>query len=405
MARQHAWFRRPAWVGAMAALSGFGAACAPNQGVPSGAPVLYEIKIIQSGATVTTITADTPDCPADGGNISGTMCAPTASALDLVRTGPAPICRSAANNTWCRCNANPTPAAAPSAQSCTDGGATDAGGGDAGAAPDAADASADAADAPAMLGGTWDCSAFSPTAQPLFVFDRLLDSKPLDPGDAAALTQIASVTVTPPAAMPVAVAANYASNGSPNETLFSLFTFRADGPSLFFSGDPALPVNSIVRLTLDATKVLAKDGKTPFTATGTLGGGSLAFTTGGFSASISTPPTEASPADAGACTPPPTVVKPDQTPVTITFTNIVDPSAIAANVTVSATPVAGGAGTPVPFDAASTDGLNVTLTPHMNWPASSVITVTLAATAADVLGEQLGAAGAPPAATFTTGAM
>ena len=119
-----------------------------------------------------------------------------------------------------------------------------------------------------------------------------------------------------------------------------------------------------------------------------------------FMGSVSSPPTTALPADAGACTPAPTTVTPDMTPATATFNDAIanaaadgsfDVTAFAMqHITVTATPVAGGASALVPFTASTTDGFNVAITPDANWPASSNITITIDATAPNAVGDPLG---------------
>ncbi len=181
---------------------------------------------------------------------------------------------------------------------------------------------------------------------------------------------------------------------------------RVDGPSLLFAGKPELPASSTVTTTLDKTKVRAKDGKTPFTGPGFFAAGSLTYTTGSFGASLTMPPTTPPAADAGVCTPPPTTVTPDMTPATATFNNLVDPTVIAGHVTITAVSLASGASSTVAVSATSMDGLNVSIAPAMNanWPASSTITITIDATAPDLVGDTLGAAVSAPG-VFTTSAM
>lgn len=282
---------------------------------------------------------------------------------------------------------------------CTDGGTPDAG--------TTPDASVDAS----TLTGTFNCPLFSPNSIALFVFDRLLDTGPLDPGDAGGVTTAATVTVTPTPAVPVVMSADYASNGSPNEVVFPLLgDFRSDGPSLLFSATPPPSTGSAVTIALDGTQVRAKDGKTPFTGMGLLAQGVFTFSVQ-FMGSVSSPPTTMLPADAGACTPAPTTVTPDMTPATATFNDAIanaaadgsfDVTAFAMqHITVTATPVAGGAPAAVPFTASTTDGFNVAITPDANWPASSNITITIDATAPDAAGDPLGSIAST---SFTTSA-
>jgi hypothetical protein len=402
MKRLFPQIERPILVGLAAALAAFGAACSPNQGVQPGAPVLTEIDIVENPYTATSVTSipsAVADCPTGvasdgGGTIDGatgtTPAAATGGMCDP--TVAVPICRQVSAKNWCRCVAN-SPPSAPPASTCTDAGAPDA-------AAAVADAAVDAgsSDAAAPLGGTWNCDPFAPTSVALFVFDRLLDTAPFDTGDGGGSPNVATTMVSPTPPNPVTVTVDYASNGSPNEIIFPLLgDFRSDGPSLLFAGQPTLPTASAFTVTLDPTKVRAKDGKTAFTGTGFFKAGSLTYTTAAFMASITAPPTTPLAADAGACAIPPITVTPDMTPATITFNDLVDPTAIAAHVTITATSATG----PIAFTATSADGLNVSITPKADWPASSTITITLDPTATDLDGD---AVGAVVPATFTTSA-
>jgi hypothetical protein len=404
MKRLFPQIERPVLVGLAAALATLGAACSPNQGVQPGAPVLTEIDIVENPYTATSVTsipsaaADCPTgAPSDGGGAAdaapgSTMAAATGGMCDP--TVAVPICRQVSANNWCRCVAN-TPPSPPPASTCTDAGTSDAGAAVADAAVDAGSAASDAA---APLGGTWNCDPFAPTSVALFVFDRLLDTAPFDTGDGGGSPNVATTMISPTPPNPVTVTVDYTPNGSPNEIIFPLLgDFRSDSPSLLFAGQPTFPTASAVTVTLDPTKVRAKDGKTAFIGTGFFKAGSLTYTTAGFSDSITPPPTTPLAADAGACAIPPTTVTPDKTPATITFNNLVDPTAIAAHVTITATPVTG----PIAFTATSMDGLNVSITPTDNWPASSTITITVDATATDLDGD---AVGAVQTVTFTTSA-
>src|SRR5262249_20100450 len=158
-----------------------------------------------------------------------------------------------------------------------------------------------------------------------------------------------------------------------NEVIFPLLgDLRVDGPSLLVSGTPALPAavpdGTTITMNLDGTKVLAKDGKTTFDGSALFKGG-FTFKVAPFGASFTAMPTPpAGDPDAG---PPPTDVAPDMTPVVATFTNLVDPDATKALITVSAMPKAGGASAAVDADISSGDGLNFKIVPKANWPASS----------------------------------
>jgi hypothetical protein len=378
-------FPRLEVLGLTAALALAGA-CTPNTSVKPGAPVLIEMSVIESSATgpvVTTFTSSAVECPT--GAATGGMCDPAA-----------PTCRQTDASNWCHCVAN-GPAPMPA---CTDGGAPDGGTPDGGATPDAS-----------TLTGTFDCHLFSPNSMALFVFDRLLDTGPLDPGDAGGVTTAATASLTPTPAVPVVLSADYAANGSPNEVIFpTQHDFRSDGPSLLVSPSPAFSSGSAVSIALDGTQVRAKDGKTPFTGMGLLAQGVFTFSVQ-FTGSLASPPTTALPADAGACTPAPTTVTPNKTPATATFNTAigsaaadgsVDVTVLAAHITITATPVAGGAPAAVPFTAFSADGFTLTITPKDPWPASSNITIAIDATAPDAAGELLGSVAST---SFTTSAM
>ncbi|HEY6474940.1 MAG TPA: Ig-like domain-containing protein, partial [Polyangia bacterium] len=107
-------------------------------------------------------------------------------------------------------------------------------------------------------------------------------------------------------------------------------------------------------------------------------------------------------ADAGMPT-----VPADMTPVTITFSAPVDlaKDVIDIRITANGTPLTiitmvPDAGAPGAILAASPTPTTITLTPIDTWPANSPISVTVAATATDLLGDEL-----PTAAgrSFTTG--
>jgi hypothetical protein len=239
----------------------------------------------------------------------------------------------------------------------------------------------------------------------LYTFDRLLDTNPFVTNDAGSLSNAALPPVfVPPPPTPVSLTGDYAPNGSPDLLIFHYYSLRAEGPSLLFTGAPTFPTNTAVTITLDKTNVLAKDGRTPFTGMNLLGDGAISFVTQPLSVIVTRPPPPT--ADAGADAP----VVPDMTATTVTFNNIVcpqiaggkfDATEISKHITVTAVPALPAA---VTFDFACTDGSDVTVTPHTTWPASSMITIAVDATAADILGDTLGAAGAMTA-SFKTEAM
>jgi hypothetical protein len=71
---------------------------------------------------------------------------------------------------------------------------------------------------------------------------------------------------------------------------------------------------------------------------------------------------------------------------------------IAKHITITAIPPAVP---PVTFTTSSMDGLNVSIVPDANWPASSLITLTIDDSAPDLVGDTLGA---PVLGSFTTSA-
>ncbi|HXJ19764.1 MAG TPA: Ig-like domain-containing protein [Polyangia bacterium] len=368
----------------LAAVLGGGGACTPNNSVKPGAPVLIQVSIVQAGSPVTNIPPGEPACTAMAGDPCHTDAATT-------------MCQQAATSVWCQCVANPAPMAP--GPSCTDAGAagatgtTDAGGADAGAAGGMGGA-ADNGDA-SPPDGTWSCNPFSTSSSVMFVFDRLLDGEPLVAADGGTTTAGATMTA---GATPIVYTTDYASNGSPGELIFGspyiLNDVRSVGPNIFVMPAPALPAASVVTTALVPSMVLAKDGKTEFTDNGQFGGGMVTFATAPFSASITPPSPPPLPADAGACAAPNTTVALDAT-ATITFTSLVDPTALMSAVTVTA------GGTAVPFTLTSMDNLNVTVAPMDMWPANSTITITVAAAATDMNGEMLGT---PVTQDFMTGA-
>ncbi len=285
--------------------------CSEDQGVKPGAPVLIQLSILESGGSPVDITSDTPMCEtgtasdagtsdagaatdagataSDGGADAGATAATDGGADASAEAGaPAPmsipdepaatgaacdpkkhgVCKLDAAN-WCRCNAN--------------------------------------ADDNTM--GMWNCDPFAPTSVVIATFDRLLDTDPLDPGDGGQTSRddIAMLTAMPTPAKPVSSATDYSSTGATSGSVFNalgpyyFMNYRSGGPSLQIGGAPALPTSSKVTITLDPTKVMAKDGKTAFTATGMLANGSLTFTTAAFQASIGVPTAPPPPpADGGA---------------------------------------------------------------------------------------------------------
>jgi hypothetical protein len=200
--------------------------------------------------------------------------------------------------------------------------------------------------------GAWSCPPFGVVSAVIAVFDRLLDTVPLTP--------------LPPAP---------GMDPDPGRTDFPLFgqflfgSFRANGPSLFSAPQPAFPSGATVTVTLDGTKVRAKDGATAFTGTGLLQDGVLRFNTAPLSVSFADP----DPAT-------------DPVAVTATFSNFVDPVAVDMTTTATAT------GTDIRVEG---DGDGVTLTivpsaPATAWPAGATVVITMTAATPDAAGGTLG---------------
>lgn len=398
-------FPRIEVLGLTAALALVGA-CTPNNSVKPGAPVLVSLSIVENGgATITTVTPTTGFCA--GAPQEGGPCDPVADA----------VCESVTTHNLCRCVPPPPPMSPPPA---SDAGAADA------ARPDGSSAVSDAsasdaaatkdsgADAASTLTGTWTCS-FAPTAVVLYTFDRVLDTNTFMANDAGSLLNAALPPVFVPAPKaPVSLTGDYASNGSPDLFVFKFYSFRAAGPSFLFAGAPTFPTSTNVTITLDKNNVLAKDGRTAFTGMNLLLDGAISFVTQPLIVAVTTPPPPPKAADAGADAAAPTDVVPDMTAATVTFNNLVcpklpngkfDATEIAKHITAASGPPGSTVQTlPIAVDIAAVDGFNVTVTPHTTWPASSSVSISVDATAADILGDTLGSVFTtmPP---FPTGAM
>jgi hypothetical protein len=377
-----------------------GAGCSPKSDVQPGAPVLLLMTIAESGG-VTDITGGEPACSTQAKE--GAKC-------DAMKDDP--LCQSA--KSWCRCRPN-----------------------------DPTDPMSDS---------SWTCQ-FEPTSMVLAAFDRLLDTEPLDYDQkkAAGRTDVAKITAAP-GKPPEETVTDYAANGSEIALIFKLLANTFHGPHLIISGSPALPSGSAITVTLDKTKVRAKDHASLFVGSGAIKDGVLSFATAPFAASIGVPMAEPPPpvdagseADGGASDAPaeagsdggasgdgstdggaldalasdaaaetapppqPLPVMAGMQSVTIGFNNLTDQAQIIAQVTVTVD------GKPFSdFDIAATDAMNPTdparayaVTPKMgvsgapgaSWPAGSVITITVGAAAADLQGVTLGA---PASATFVT---
>jgi hypothetical protein len=275
--------------------------CSEDRGVKPGAPVLTQLTIVEQGSTPTNINADTPMCEtgistdagadaggadggtdaggadagADGGGAaivtdggvdgsadSGADAAAEAAAPMSVPDEPAAtgaacdpakhgVCKKGEAD-WCRCLADPNDMT--------------------------------------MTMGIWNCEPFAPLSVVVATFDRLLDTDPLDPGDAGNTSRddIATFTAVPPPPKAVSTVTDYSSTGSSTGAVFNVYgpmffnNFRSGGPSLQVGASPAMPADATVTITLDPTKVRAKDGKMAFAAMGMLANGSLRFKTAPF---------------------------------------------------------------------------------------------------------------------------
>jgi hypothetical protein len=366
-------------LGLTAALA-LGGSCSTNNSVKPGAPVLTEMVIVDNG-TPYTITPSTPVCPSTV--VEGAMCnAQTDTPCQLVAGADG---STVTNQNWCRCRG---------ASQCPEF------------------SSVLGFTVPTM--STWNCGPFAPSTSFIAMFDRLLDTAPFEAADGGPLTNVATVEPSLPVSQLDAV---YTPNGAPEyddagnfKTLLYAIYYCAygvndKGPNLAMVPDPELPTGTTVTIALDKTNVRAKDGRTPFSGTGTLLDGQLTFQTAAFDATVAVPTAPADAAapatgDGGAAdggAPGPVPVPADMTPVTITFTGPVDVTKDVVDIKIEVNgttqlPIVlmqpdGGASNDVV--AASPTPNTITLTPVGTWPANSSIAVTVTATATDLLGDQL----------------
>ena len=334
-----------------------GAACEPNHDVPPGPPELKEFTIIVGGTTPTTITENTPECPAT---------LPTMPACNPVGDPPDGLCWQAPMSNWCNC------------------------------LPDPADATG--------MAFAWDCAPFTNVSAVIAVFDRLLDTVPFDPAGVMDVVTTMAGTGAPV----ISLLTDYSSTGQADGLIFNLFgpfffgNFRGNGPSLFSVPQPEFPSGTTVTVSLQAAKVRAKDGTTPFTGKGLLQGGNLVFTMATFSAVVVAakpfmPETADTPEMAATdamvaftnfadndlpCGPP----TPDMTDV--------DPPLciVAAHITATAN------GAPVMIDVASGDGHTYTVIPMGGaaWPTGAAVVITVDAATTNLLGQPIDAAVSEP---------
>ncbi len=386
--------------------------CSPNNSVPPGAPVLTQLTILETGATPTNITGTTTDCT--GAPKTGDMCRLADNVVEGVVVDKADQTCRVGNSTWCRCVGMDT--------------------------------------------GMWDCDPFAPLSVVIATFDRIIDTDPIDPGDAASRSDIATIMSLPPPPSTVTTATDYSSTGSAQGVVFNVYgpayfgNFRSSGPSLQVIAEPAMPTGAAVTIALLKDKVLAKDGHTQFTGPGLLADGTIAFETAPFAAQITVPtapPPDAS-ADAGADAsdadasdagadaedsaadapvdagvdagavdagapevaaddaaneagtadamanadagppPPPEPGAPvpaslNTTPVTISFNNLVDATAIEAFITITED---GQSFTAFKIDSSKAPTFSIT--PNTAWAAGKTYVVQVDKKAADVVGDTLG---------------
>jgi len=323
-----------------------GAACTPNNGVKPGAPELIEFTVVRTGGSATTVTPDTPDCAT--GQVTGDACHPTGVMADAADGGmndadlpPDTLCRQAMDMHWCTCVADGTD---PSV-------------------------------------GAWNCDKFTNVIAVVAVFDRLLDTAPLDPGTATTVDDVMRTSVSS-GAPSFTLATDYSSTGDAKGLIFNLFgpaffgNFRGDGPSLFSMAAPGFPSGATITVTLNGDKVRAKDGHTLFKGSGPLLGGTLVFATAPFSAALA----------------PPDAMAMDPNAATLAFTNVADPM---GHVTATSN------GAAISIDVTDTgDGMTFAVTPMGGgaWPTGATIVITVDGTTQNALGQTIDM---PATLTFT----
>jgi hypothetical protein len=204
--------------------------CDVDNSVKKGAPVLVTLTIVDPSGARTNLASDTPACAV--GAKEGDTCDPTVAA---VCTTPSSLCHCDAPDAMCF-----------------------------------------------PKKGLLTCS-YAPMSTVVATFDRLIDTKPLTPGGS---TDVVDLTATPTTT--AKASADYTANGSAVGLVFPAF-FHINGPFLTISGVPAFPTDASVTATLKPAIVRAKDGKTAFSGTGALAGGSVVFKTTAFSAGITVP--------------------------------------------------------------------------------------------------------------------
>jgi hypothetical protein len=238
---------------------------------------------------------------------------------------------------------------------------------------------------PMMRMGTWNCDPFVGVISVIAIFDRLLDTAPLDLDDPANSPADIATATAGTAATAVPVLTDYGSNGSPTGLVIPLFAqaflgnFRTEGPSLFTVAEAGFPSASTITTRLNSDKVLAKDGTTPFVGKGALLDGIVKFATAAFTATVTPPDTSA--------------MSMDTNTVTVSFSNVVDVATVTPHVTATVN------GAAAAITVAQVNEVTLAITPVVPWPAASMVTITVDAATPSLSGETLGAAVSQPFVT------
>jgi hypothetical protein len=335
---------------ALAAALVSGAACTPNQSVKPGAPELIEFIIVQTGPrpSTTVITPDTTECPT--AVVGGEACLPMGALADVADGGmfdadvpPDTLCRQANAMNWCTCVAGMDP-----------------------------------------MVGTWQCPLFASVVAVIAVFDRVLFTEPLAPeGGAAGRFDLVTASSGP-------LQTDYSATGQRDGFIFNLIgplfgNFRGDGPSLLSLPQPAFPSAATVTVTLQADKILAKDGTTPFIGKGLLQGREVVFSTAPFHVDILPPDPDPN--------------AQDRVTATVAFTNFTEspgcftdddpgtvdaPCAMAAHITTTSNAA------PIAVHVASGDGATYSVKPRAGaWPAGATVVISVDGTVQSVLNEPI----------------
>jgi hypothetical protein len=327
-------FPRPAIASLIALAVGAAAAsgCAPDNDVKPGAPQLTKFIILQNGYSMLAIDPSTMACAAAA--VTGAACVAADNPDTAEIETPDAMCQQADTLDFCQCDGS------------------------------------DAANP------VWACAPVAAVRGFASIFDRLLDPTtlaigPATPPDLGSTTNVTAMA-TPGGA--VDLLTDYASNGTPTNLVLPLFAvgyymnFRLDGPSLFtVPVAPAFPSGATITVSLNGAEIRAKDGVTPFTGDGLLKDGVITFSTAPFSAAVN-----------------PVEIAADMTSLFVTFTNVVDPTAIEGHITVLSP-----TNTPLAIMTSAMDSATIVITPVDNWPEGK-LTVIVDASTKDVLDEALG---------------